>query len=58
MTTKETYDLIKAGKYKQVDLMNKIQYWESKLNEAQYYIKRYKKELKKEIEKNDQGFNV
>ena len=33
-------------------VMNKIQYWEFKLNEAKYYIKRYKQELKKEIEKN------
>jgi hypothetical protein len=51
LTTKEVYELIQAGKYRQVDLMNKIQYWESKKNEAQYYIKRYKKELKKQIQK-------
>jgi len=53
MTRKEIYDLIQAGKYKQVDLIEKIQYWEEKKNEAMYYIKRYKKELKKEKEKLD-----
>jgi hypothetical protein len=51
MTTQEVRDLIQAGKYKQVDLMNKIQYWEEKKNEAEYYVKRYKKELKKQIQK-------
>ena len=51
MTRKEIYDLIQAGKYKQVDLIEKIQYWEEKKNEAEYYVKRYKKELKKQIQK-------
>ena len=53
MTRKEIYDLIQAGKYKQVDLIEKIEYWTEKMNEAKYYIKRYKKELKKEKEKLD-----
>jgi len=51
MTTEEVHKLIQTGKYRQVDLLNKIQYWQSKKNEAQYYIKRYKKELKKQIQK-------
>lgn len=43
----EKYDLIKAGKYKQVVLMDKISYWETQKRKAEHFIKKYNEDLER-----------
>ena len=50
MTTERKYELIRSGKYKQLELKEKIQYWETKKHLAEYWIEKYTKELA-EVEK-------